>query len=78
MKEDIQEALDRLGGIMTHVNVKATDDDIFHDFTGTIIGIHGDYIMVQDQDEQVFDCYPDQLTPNTDYIMHAWLKQNLW
>jgi hypothetical protein len=52
------------------VNVKALHDDIFCDFTGTIKDTHGDYIVVEDQDGDCWDCEPGQLSHNTDQYMH--------
>lgn len=54
----------------TTVNVKPWPNDYFHDFTGTVIGHKGELVQVRDQDDDVFDCDPEQVSFNTDDIMH--------
>lgn len=54
------------------VNVEAMVDNFFaHDFTGTVKGINGNFVVVEDQDGNWWDCDPRQLSHNTDNIMHA-------
>lgn len=53
------------------VNVSAKGDSPSHDFTGVMIGVRktaGQPIVysVRDQDDDVFDCDPDQLTKVSD------------
>lgn len=45
------------------VDVTARNGDYFdHDFTGTVIGIQADGIIaVADQDDDVWDCDPEQV-----------------
>lgn len=44
------------------VSVTARHGDIFHDFTGTVCAIRDDGIIsVVDQDDDVWDCDPDQV-----------------
>ena len=52
------------------VNAHPKDGDFEHSFTGTVISKEKGFIQVRDQDDDVFDCDPDQLTVNTDDIMH--------
>ena len=37
------------------VDVTPMEDDLFHDFTGTIIGVKNQYFQVKDQDDDVYD-----------------------
>ena len=56
------------------VNVERRNGDQFnHDFTGTIKEVHSDrgLVIVEDQDGDCWDCEPDQLSHNTDDIMHG-------
>lgn len=55
------------------VNVHKKDNfDMFNDdFTGTIREIRDNTIMVVDQDDECAVCDPDQLSFNTDAIMHS-------
>lgn len=55
------------------VNVHRKDEhDMFiHDFTGTVIDKNATFIIVEDQDGDCFTVDPDQLTFNTDEVMHA-------
>lgn len=49
------------------VDVNAEPDDLFlHNFTGTVIGFKDNFVQVKDQDDDVWDCEPDQLTLNSD------------
>lgn len=58
-------------GIGTTVNVKAhPTDDVFNDFTGTVTGYKDQFVQVRDQDDNVWDCDPEQLKFNTDAILH--------
>lgn len=45
------------------VNVIRKQDDVFqNDFTGTVVGFRADqYVQVRDQDDNTWDCDPDQL-----------------
>lgn len=53
------------------VNVKRRDSDQFNnDFTGTVIAIRGEYVTVEDQDGDCWDCDPEQLSFNSDEYMH--------
>jgi len=48
-----------------NVNVKQLPGDLFnHDFTGHVTGFKDVYIQVTDQDEDVWDCVPEQVTYN--------------
>lgn len=68
---NVQEALEHFGGVGSTVNVEHRADDMFnHDFTGQIAGIHGEFITVVDGDGDHWDCDPEQLSHNTDDIMH--------
>jgi len=56
------------------VNVESTVYDIFlNDFTGTVKGFRFSegLVVVEDQDGDCWSCIPDQLSHNTDNIMHA-------
>jgi hypothetical protein len=65
------EAVDRLSdadlaslglGIGTAVNVRQKEGDPFdHDFAGTIKSFAGQYIVVEDQEGNCWDCDPEQL-----------------
>ena len=50
------------------VNAEPKDGDFSHEFTGTVVGKHivTGLIQVRDQDDDVFDCEPCQLSFNTD------------
>lgn len=37
------------------------DDMFFNDFVGTVIGYHAEYVIVQDQEGECWDCCPEQL-----------------
>ena len=52
------------------VNVKAYAGDLFdNDFTGTVVGCHGDFVTVRDQDGDCWDCEVEQLSfCNNEYI----------
>ncbi len=57
------------------VNVEHQPDDLFnHDFTGIVTAIRpgsvDGYVSVKDQDDDVWDCDPRQLSYCTDAIMH--------
>lgn len=57
--------------IGTVVNVEARPDDMFiHDFTGVVVAYHGEFIVVRDQDDDCWDCEPEQLSYNSDEHMH--------
>lgn len=44
------------------VFVTKFDDDIFnHGFTGVVVGYRSGFICVVDGDEEVWDCYEEQL-----------------
>lgn len=46
----------------TLVEVTRKDGDLFvHDFIGQIVGSHGPYITVQDQDGDCWDCELSQV-----------------
>ena len=54
-----------------HVNVKAYAGDMFYnDFTGTVVGYHGDFVIVRDQDGDCWDCGEEQLRHCSDEYMH--------
>jgi hypothetical protein len=38
------------------------DNDFANEFTGTVISHNKGFIQVKDQEDNVFDCDPDQLT----------------
>ena len=44
------------------VDAKPKDNDFAHEFTGHVISHNKGYIQVRDQENNVFDCDPDQLT----------------
>lgn len=45
------------------VNVQRNNGDQFnHDFTGTVKGTHGEFVIVEDQDGNCWDCDPSQLS----------------
>ena len=53
------------------VNVSYREGDMFsHNFTGQVVGNHGDYVTVEDQDGDCWDCEPSQLKFSSDEIMH--------
>ena len=55
----------------TVVNVRWRPGDYFtHDFTGIVKGRHDKYVMVADEDGDVWDCVPSQLTFNSDAYVH--------
>jgi hypothetical protein len=56
-----------------YYNVHKKDDaDMFtHGFVGSVIDKNATHIIVEDQDGDTFTVDPDQLTPNTDEIMHG-------
>lgn len=61
-------------GIGDTVNVTRLMDDQFnHDFTGHVKAKRPEHnlITVEDQDGDCWDCIPDQLSHNTDDIMHG-------
>ena len=47
-----------------HADVTATpkDYDFAEEFTGTVVGHDKGFIQVKDQEDNVFDCDPNQLT----------------
>lgn len=55
------------------VNVRRQDEhDMFnHGFTGRVIDKNAIYVIVEDQDGDCFSCNPEQLSFNTDDIMHV-------
>jgi hypothetical protein len=57
-------------GIGDQVNVEAMENDAFNDFTGRIIGRRGNFFVIEDQEEEAWDCLPEQVSVNTDDIMH--------
>jgi ribosomal protein L21E len=57
-------------GVGDHVNVESHPDDIFHDFTGTVVEVNNEYIIVEDQDGDRWDCEPQQLSHNSDEHVH--------
>src|SRR5579862_120780 len=70
-KPSIERMMDFFGGVGAKVNVAHQPGDMFnHNFTGTIKGIHGEFITVEDQDGDAWDCSPYQLTFNSDAYMH--------
>lgn len=64
--ENIQESF----AVGDNVNVIAKRGDIFHDFTGHIKEINGEYIVVEDQDGDCQSCDIDQIEYSSDDIMH--------
>lgn len=67
----MEEAMDYFGGVGATVNVVRRPDDMFnHDFTGTVVETHGKFITVVDQDDERWDCVPEQLEHNSDDIVH--------
>lgn len=67
--------VDRNIGMMTQddfkkgmvVNVRHRRLDAFsHDFTGTVIGYHGEFVIVEDMDGNCWDCDAEQLTLTED------------
>ena len=57
-------------GVGNVVNAHPKNGDFDHTFTGIVIGHKQGFVQVRDQDGDVFDCEPDQLSFNTDDIMH--------
>jgi hypothetical protein len=58
-------------GVGNKVNVKKLDNDMFnHDFTGTVVEVNPEYVVVEDQDGDCWSCDPKQLTHNSDEHMH--------
>ena len=62
----------------TRVNVEPLPDDFFsHPFTGYVVGYkkgslgEGTLVQVRDLDDDTWDCCPEQLSYNTDELMHA-------
>ena len=60
------------------VNVEPMLTDLFdHPFTGTVVGYkrgspgEGIFIQVKDMDDDIWDCCPEQISHNTDGILHA-------
>jgi len=60
------------------VNVEPMPNDLFdHPFTGYVVGFKqgdtssGTFVQVKDMDDDVWDCCPEQVSSNTDEIMHA-------
>ena len=43
------------------VEVRREKFDIFHDFCGRIIGFRNGVVQVRDQDDNVFECFKNQL-----------------
>jgi hypothetical protein len=59
-------------GIGMNVNVTRLDGDQFNNnFTGHVKGYHGEYITVEDQDGDCWDCEASQLRLSSDDIMHG-------
>ena len=55
-----------------NVNVKYKSGDLFnHDFTGHVKGFRGDYVLVEDQDGDVFEVGSEQVSFCSDEIMHG-------
>ncbi len=52
------------------VNVKSRGDDLFHDFTGRVTGHKNGFVQVTDQDDDVWDCDPEQVSHCSDVYMH--------
>ncbi len=53
------------------VNVtRLTGDQFQHDFSGRVRGYHGEYIIVEDQDGDCWDCEETQLYFNSDEYVH--------
>lgn len=45
------------------VDVRQMDGDQFnHDFTGTVIGYHAEYVTVRDGDGDCWDCEEEQIS----------------
>jgi hypothetical protein len=58
-------------GVGQQVNVEWREGDMFeHNFTGYVKEVNNEYIIVEDQDGDCWDCLPDQLEFSSDYIMH--------
>jgi len=58
-------------GIGDAVNVTRVEGDQFNnDFTGRVVGFHGECVTVEDQDGDAWDCEPWQLSFNSDEYMH--------
>ena len=55
-----------------NLNVRRMMHDLFnHNFTGHVISCNRGYVQVRDQDDDVWDCVPEQLTCSSDDIMHG-------
>lgn len=48
------------------VNVDPWQGDLFDNFNGRIIGRRGKFFIVEDQDEDAWECDPDQLSATPD------------
>lgn len=57
-------------GDTVNVHRKDENDNFNHDFTGTIIKITPEYVEVKDQEDDVFCVDFDQISFNTDDVMH--------
>lgn len=64
--------------VSQRVNVEPLPDDVFSQpFTGYVVGFKqgdtscGTLVQVKDLDDDTWDCVPEQVSPNTDEIMHA-------
>lgn len=59
------------------VNVEPLPEDFFEPFTGRVVGFrqctttNGKFVQVRDMDDEDWDCCPEQVSPNTDEIMHS-------
>lgn len=53
------------------VNVEADGEYVPYDFTGRVVGHRLDeWVQVKDQNDDVFDCLPEQLSFSSDGEMH--------
>ncbi len=47
--------------IGNEVTATPKDGDFAHEFTGIVVGFRDDFVLVKDQDDDVFCCEPCQL-----------------
>ena len=56
-------------GVGVQVNVSYRPGDMFnHDFTGYVIEVTKEYVIVEDQDGDCWNCDPDQLTYSSNEV----------
>ena len=70
---ELKEQNNRLAfSVGDNVNVCRWPCDQFNnDFTGHVKGFHGEYVTVEDQDGDCWDCEAGQLSFSSDDVMHG-------